>query len=122
MPLFYSPTTKGFYDTDEFQYRNLPDVLIQVTKEQRNQLIQEVNSNNKVIVVTDGAIGLEERQITWDNVRGKRDNLLVESDYTQLPDFPETKKAAWATYRQALRDIPTEFGSPSAVVWPSKPQ
>jgi hypothetical protein len=35
-------------------------------------------------------------------------NLLSQSDWTQLPDSPlsEEAKAAWAEYRQALRDMP----------------
>jgi hypothetical protein len=34
--------------------------------------------------------------------------LLQSSDWTQLPDVPLTaeQKAAWAAYRQALRDLP----------------
>lgn len=39
--------------------------------------------------------------------KAKRDNLLKQSDWTQLPDVPltEEQKAAWATYRQELRDM-----------------
>lgn len=41
-------------------------------------------------------------------LRGRRDMLLKESDWTQMPDSPlsTTKKADWATYRQTLRDLP----------------
>jgi hypothetical protein len=40
-------------------------------------------------------------------IRGIRDGMLSRSDWTQLPDSPltEEKRAEWATYRQALRDI-----------------
>ena len=40
-------------------------------------------------------------------LRGVRNALLSESDWTQLPDSPltEAQRAEWATYRQALRDI-----------------
>jgi hypothetical protein len=40
-------------------------------------------------------------------IRGIRDGMLSRSDWTQLPDSPltEVKRAEWATYRQALRDI-----------------
>ena len=40
-------------------------------------------------------------------VRHHRDMLLMESDWTQMPDSPlsDSKKAEWATYRQKLRDI-----------------
>jgi len=38
----------------------------------------------------------------------KRINLLAQCDYTQLPDSPLTaeENAAWAVYRQQLRDLP----------------
>ena len=50
-------------------------------------------------------------------------NLLQKSDWTQLPNSPLTaeKQQAWATYRQALRDIPTQTGYPFNVVWPIPP-
>jgi hypothetical protein len=41
------------------------------------------------------------------DVRKLRDYILKDTDWTQLPDVPLTpeQKTAWATYRQALRDI-----------------
>lgn len=57
---------------------------------------------------------------TEDQVRAQRDALLVESDWTQLKDAP-VDQVAWAAYRQALRDIPSQNGFPASVVWPDKP-
>lgn len=57
----------------------------------------------------------------WPIVRQERDQLLQASDYTQLPDVPLTDKAAWATYRQALRDVTTQT-DPFNIVWPVAPQ
>jgi hypothetical protein len=56
-------------------------------------------------------------------VRAERDARLTACDWTQLPDSPLTAavKAAWATYRQALRDVPEQAGFPSAVEWPVEP-
>ena len=54
------------------------------------------------------------------NVRSSRDTLLSESDWTQLADST-ADKAIWATYRQALRDVPAQAGFPWTVVWPEKP-
>jgi len=44
-------------------------------------------------------------------VRGKRNLLLQQSDWTQVPDSPLTdaKKAEWATYRQQLRDMMSSY-------------
>jgi len=55
----------------------------------------------------------------WDVIRAERNKLLVASDWTQLPDAP-VDAAAWATYRQALRDV-TNQANPFAIVWPESP-
>jgi hypothetical protein len=58
------------------------------------------------------------------DVSKRRKQLLVSSDWTQLPNGPFTaeKQAAWATYRQALRDITDQPGYPLNVEWPVVPQ
>ena len=53
--------------------------------------------------------------------RDKRNTLLAESDWTQVDDAP-VDKAAWAVYRQALRDITSQAEFPHNVVWPTKPE
>jgi hypothetical protein len=54
-------------------------------------------------------------------VRAKRDSLLFQSDWTQVEDAP-VDKAAWASYREALRDITKQSNFPTSVAWPAKPQ
>lgn len=54
------------------------------------------------------------------NARDTRDRLLSETDWTQVADAP-VNKAAWAAYRQALRDIPQQSGFPTSIDWPVKP-
>ena len=56
-------------------------------------------------------------------VRKERDNLLTKCDWTQVNDSPlnAEQKTAWATYRQALRDIPSQAGFPLDVIWPTQP-
>jgi hypothetical protein len=51
----------------------------------------------------------------------KRAQLLQSSDWTQLPDVPLATKQAWATYRQALRDITIQPGYPLTIDWPVAP-
>lgn len=53
-------------------------------------------------------------------IRTERNAKLTQSDWTQVADAP-VDKAAWATYRQALRDIPSQAGFPNEVVWPVEP-
>lgn len=55
-----------------------------------------------------------------ENVRRSRNQMLSETDWTQLEDSP-VNKTVWATYRQALRDISTQEGFPWTVQWPEKP-
>jgi len=54
------------------------------------------------------------------DVRAERNTLLAACDWTQLADAPVDKEA-WATYRQALRDITDQPGFPSEVMWPTQP-
>jgi hypothetical protein len=51
--------------------------------------------------------------------RAKRNDLLARSDWTQVADAPVDQQA-WATYRQALRDIPSQVGFPD-VDFPLEP-
>ena len=54
------------------------------------------------------------------NVRVQRTSLLKDSDWTQIADSTANKQA-WATYRQALRDISAQSGFPWEVTWPDQP-
>ena len=56
----------------------------------------------------------------WGEIREKRDDLLLETDWTQNPDVPETTKAKWQAYRQALRDVPSQ-SDPYNITWPTRP-
>jgi hypothetical protein len=57
------------------------------------------------------------------DVRFKRDELLAECDWTQMPDSPlgSTTKSSWATYRTGLRDITEQAGFPTNITWPTAP-
>lgn len=54
------------------------------------------------------------------NIRSQRDRILSSSDWTQVADAP-VDQAAWATYRQELRDVPAQTGFPNEVTWPVAP-
>jgi len=53
-------------------------------------------------------------------VRKQRNDKLAACDWTQVEDAP-VDKAAWATYRQALRDVTSQDGFPWTVNWPEAP-
>jgi hypothetical protein len=53
-------------------------------------------------------------------IRKWRDSELIKSDWTQVADAP-VDKAAWATYRQALRDLPASNANPRLIEIPVAP-
>ena len=60
--------------------------------------------------------------VTWDTIRQKRDQLIADSDWTMIPGAT-VDQAAWAAYRQVLRDLPQTYAAtgPESVVWPVEP-
>ena len=54
----------------------------------------------------------------WENVRSERNSKLAETDYLALSD--NTLSDVMKTYRQDLRDVPTQ-SDPDSITWPSKP-
>ena len=62
----------------------------------------------------------------WTTIREDREYKLRLCDWTQMADSPLTdeKKAAWATYRQALRALPDtnkNENNMNEIVWPTQP-
>jgi hypothetical protein len=86
--------------------------------------VQPYLENDEVYAVEVQPITEQEQQAKTNakaaEVRNQRNNLISASDWTQLADSP-ADKAAWATYRQALRDIPQQEGFPLNVIWPTPP-
>jgi hypothetical protein len=66
-----------------------------------------------------------EQSVVEEKVIAKRNQLLLESDFSDLPAtqarFTDEQKAAWSTYRQALRDLPASSRFPWDPLWPTKP-
>jgi hypothetical protein len=53
-------------------------------------------------------------------MRGWRNRELIATDWTQIADAP-TDKAAWAKYRQGLRELPNSNKNPRLIELPIKP-
>lgn len=75
--------------------------------------------------VTVGITKLREQAIS--EMKAERRDRLYDSDWTQGADSPLSteKKAEWATYRQALRDLPdshTNIIDTNDIVWPEEPE
>lgn len=63
----------------------------------------------------------------WSTIRLQRNELLKQSDWTQVNDSPlsDSKKQEWATYRQSLRDLPATYESVNNiadVIFPTIPE
>lgn len=91
-----------------------------------NVYTQDVN-NNKVNLDTLTVEPITPVNETKGWMVRHRNVRLADSDWTQGADSPlsDAKKAEWATYRQALRDITnglTTVEQVNAVVWPEKPE
>lgn len=65
---------------------------------------------------------LEQQSIdkAWADLTMVRNAKLQGSDWTQVPDAP-VDSAAWAVYRQQLRDLPANTTDPRDVTWPVPP-
>jgi hypothetical protein len=53
-------------------------------------------------------------------LRNWRNDQLARTDWTQVADAP-VNQAAWATYRQALRDLPASNDDPREIDLPVAP-
>ena len=86
-----------------------------------------VLENSWVYTVAVASLTAEEIQSAKDSamaqIRGTRNDLLKACDWTQIADCTIANKAAWTTYRQTLRDLPSTItGDPRTFTnWPHDP-
>ena len=59
--------------------------------------------------------------ITFEEMKERRLELLADSDWRDLPSYPLGDQEEWRAYRKALRNIPQDFVNPEDVVFPTKP-
>jgi len=64
------------------------------------------------------AAGADDRAAA--QAREERDEKLKASDWRASSDL--TLSTEWATYRQALRDVPSQTGFPNTITWPAEPE
>lgn len=106
------PVDKQFTDI------NLDTHIVQTTFDEENNLI------------TIAAIEKTEAElieVCLFKLRSKRNKQLLSSDWTQFNDSPlsDAKKQEWATYRQALRDLPATHQTTNNiddVIFPTIPE
>lgn len=85
--------------------------------------IDEIESQNGVRRFQIVAVPEPADEEIAERVRRDRDGKIAATDYLMMPDYPvsEGDRAIVMTYRQALRDVPTQEGFPREVVWPEAP-
>jgi len=74
--------------------------------------------DGSAILKDDTALTAYQTAEKWKSVRNDRNRRLAETDYLALSD--QTLSTEMNTYRQALRDVPTQT-DPDNITWPSKP-
>jgi hypothetical protein len=57
----------------------------------------------------------------FERIRNWRNAELASCDWTQVADST-ADKTAWATYRQALRDLPAQNKDPKKIKFPTRPE
>lgn len=103
--------------TDISQFVANADGVVEVGEYPEFAIAYDFDSNSWVVNID------AETQAQWNDLRSKRATLLNKSDWTQVPDSPlsDEQKAAWATYRQQLRDLPSNTTDVFNIVWPTQP-
>ena len=121
--------TEGFIlETSAEELTSVPDIysVVEITYEQALQLESSssplflINGN---LVSLRGKLWAENPEPMKEVIRRKRNNLLANSDWTQLSDSPldEDTRSAWATYRQNLRDLTDNIDENGEVDYPVAP-
>lgn len=90
--------------------------FIEIPSNINYKYIQAILKDNTIVLIENTDDFLNE-------IREKRNKLLIATDWTQNNDSPltEEKKIEWRIYRQLLRDLPTNTTDPTNPTWPSKP-
>ncbi len=117
------------YGLDDLPFLTITEnvEIVQVLSEV-TQLLEPVEIRTIDISFDEAAknaeILVQQNEIAMRQLRIKRDELLKESDFSQLADAPIStqKKAEFVIYRQALRDLPQNVVDIMNPVFPNKPE
>jgi hypothetical protein len=125
--MLYSAQTGGFYDP-AINGNGIPADAVEITINEYADLIAGQSAGMVIVPDETGIPVLENKDPPSNNhlsdlARSRRNALLSACDWTMLADAPLTdpQKAAWADYRQDLRDVPDQESFPAVIVWPSEP-
>lgn len=123
--MFYSASTGGFYSSSI--HRERPSDCVKVSGEEYAALMAAQAAGQAIVAGKGGKpVAADHAQVVPDlegAARARRAKLLASSDWTQVGDSPlsKAKKAAWAEYRQQLRDLFGPDTDWATIEWPSAP-
>lgn len=127
--LYFSISTKGFYDTAVNSISSLPSDVVGLSKDAYLECRARLSAGEIPYVDQNGILKFDPRPDPTEEylssmAKSKRDQLLMSTDWVVVKASEDKKavSAAWKTYRQALRDITDQEGFPSNIVWPEKPE
>ncbi len=112
-------------NTDFLTENNVVELVDNLTYTSPTQKLSAVDAyvdNGKVYIVKVESTTTDEQTAIinsrWEEIRSVRNTFLEETDWRASSDLVLSDE--WKTYRQALRDVPTQ-SDPFNITWPTKP-
>jgi len=128
MHTYYAASTGGFYIDGIHDQAAIPSDAVALIggDAERLRLLDGISRNKRIVPDESGYPISQDYPPVSDEemaqlIRQERTLKLRNSDWSQLADVPESIRAAWARYRQALRDVTEQPGFPHQVDWPVFP-
>jgi hypothetical protein len=125
----YEIATGRIVQGQNFAFEEVPLGYSMVQSDRAPDLQREIYSQELGLIPRPDLAEFE-HQRTLARIRSRRNRLLANSDWTQLPDTDLTaeQRTAWSTYRQELRDITESLPDDAffdwndqEITWPSRP-
>jgi hypothetical protein len=104
------------------KYANAEKTSISATQHGGTVYIPVVEGNTEydTIISKELTVGdYEAPDETWETIRGKRNQLLRDTDWQGMSDV--TMSDAQKAYRKKLRDLPATNADPTKIVFPDAP-
>ena len=103
-----------------------PTAQVSVNEDDINQITWHNGTTPIPKADIEAQFPIVEFDMAMEDLRSKRNKLLADTDYTQLPDvgFNAAERNAWMIYRQALRDITNNIETAEqakSINFPAKP-
>ncbi|MCC2602539.1 tail fiber assembly protein [Sphingopyxis yananensis] len=127
MKIFFDPASASIFDTAI--HPNPPAGSVEISTALHQSLTAAQIAGQMIMAGPDGQpVAVDPSSLMTSDelahaMRSQRNQRLLTSDYVMMADYPLTddQRAAWAAYRQQLRDLPETITDPAAITWPVAP-